>query len=91
MMKLTDEALKYYDIFSNVVEEQIKEDEKMATGIEAHVAKELAEKADDAILYFDLVLEKPELGDARIMLVAQMMKNMVDISETLHAILEGEE
>lgn len=65
----------------------------MFTGINAQVAKELAEKADDAILYFDLVLEKPELGDLRVMLLTQMMKNMVDISDTLHALLEmaGEE
>lgn len=57
-------------------------------GINASVAKELMEKADDAILYFDLTLEKPELGDLRVMLVAQMMKNLVDISDTLHAIVD---
>ena len=57
-------------------------------GINASVAKELMKKADDAILYFDLTLEKPELGDLRIMLVAQMMKNLVDISDTLHAIVD---
>lgn len=57
-------------------------------GINASVAKELMEKADDAILYFDLTLEKPELGDLRVMLIAQMMKNIVDISDTLHAIVD---
>lgn len=57
-------------------------------GINANVAKELMEKADDAILYFDLTLEKPELGDLRVILVAHMMKNLVDISDTLHAIVD---